>query len=193
MFRRRAHLLFDEIRNKLLSISENAKIQLSLNPEGPGRRGSFEVSVARKPSPPEERILLWSGVGLKPRIQKFPKSEKIIDGLKRVLGVNFVPDRFSPKRIFRPRTPDFVEKKNINTQLTPDGLHSSPSSPKAPLPPVRRRPRSRSPRAGQRGPLPMPRPRGRPPLPRPRGRPVGYRLRNRSQSRPRSRTRSRSR
>lgn len=88
VFRRRAFLLYQVLHKNISSINSQINLQLCLNSEGNGRRGSFEVSFAKRPSPPEERIRIWSGITQMPRIQKFPKSEIILKCLKTYMDLN---------------------------------------------------------------------------------------------------------
>ncbi|TMW44449.1 hypothetical protein DOY81_010470, partial [Sarcophaga bullata] len=63
----------------------NLELQLVINGDGPPRRGSFEVAIAKTPT--SERSLLWTGLKNTPRASKFPVVERIADDIKQYLGI----------------------------------------------------------------------------------------------------------
>ena len=57
-------------------------LQVTLNPEGKPKRGSFEIFLVKK----EKEALLWSGVEKgPPRKLKFPDSAKVVELTKEQL------------------------------------------------------------------------------------------------------------
>lgn len=85
MFKRRAEELHRNLNILLIDVQANLELQLVINGDGPPRRGSFEVSIAK--SPTSERTLLWSGLKNTPRAAKFPIVERIADDIKQYLGI----------------------------------------------------------------------------------------------------------
>ena len=85
MFKRRAEELHRNLNVLLSDVHANLELQLVINGDGPPRRGSFEVSIAKTPT--SERSLLWTGLKNSPRAAKFPVVERIADDIKQYLGI----------------------------------------------------------------------------------------------------------
>jgi len=69
VFRRNANAIGDELRQHF------GDVEVSLNPEGKPKRGSFEIFLVK-----EEDVLLWSGISKgPPRKQKFPEPSKVVE------------------------------------------------------------------------------------------------------------------
>lgn len=84
MFKRRAEALHREL-TELLS---DVKLQLVINGDGPPRRGSFEVALAKAPTyKDDERSLLWTGLKNTPRAAKFPDARKLTDNIRLYLDL----------------------------------------------------------------------------------------------------------
>lgn len=62
-----------------------------MNVDRPPRRGSFEIYIATNPT--EERQEIWSGLNRKPRAQKFPPINELIEAASRILGIDTVKDK----------------------------------------------------------------------------------------------------
>lgn len=62
----------------LIPFKSDINLQLSINADGPPKRGAFEVAIALQPSDDiEQRNLIWTGLKRTPRAQKFPNAEEI--------------------------------------------------------------------------------------------------------------------
>lgn len=75
MFKRNAVAIGDALREEFVDV------EVSLNPDGKPKRGSFEVVLIKN-----EDVLLWSGVDKgPPRKLKFPGADKIVELTKKHL------------------------------------------------------------------------------------------------------------
>lgn len=72
MFKRNANAIGDALRQQY------GNVEVSLNPEGKPKRGSFEIFLVK-----QEDILLWSGISKgPPRKLKFPEPSKVVEMIK---------------------------------------------------------------------------------------------------------------
>lgn len=70
----------------MIALQPEIVLQLSINSDGPPRRGSFEVAITTKPSDDvEERNLIWTGLKRTPRAQKFPDAAEMTEIIKKFL------------------------------------------------------------------------------------------------------------
>lgn len=80
MFKRKAQEIFGEI-NELFPM-----LEISLNPDGKPKRGSFEIHVLRNNEAATEDNRIWSGISKgPPRKEKFPTGTSLIDAIKKHL------------------------------------------------------------------------------------------------------------
>lgn len=69
MFKRNANAIGEALRLRF------GEVEVSLNPDGKPKRGSFEVVLGKG----EEEVVLWSGLTKgPPRRLKFPATEEIV-------------------------------------------------------------------------------------------------------------------
>lgn len=70
----------------MIALQPEIVLQLSINSDGPPRRGAFEVAITTKPSDDvEERNLIWTGLKRTPRAQKFPDAAEMTEIIKKFL------------------------------------------------------------------------------------------------------------
>ena len=108
MFKRRAEELHRNLNLLLNDVQANLELQLVINGDGPPRRGSFEVSIAKTPT--SERSLLWTGLKNTPRAAKFPVGERIADDIKQYLCITSAVTEAAKKKA----TPTSLENKEVD-------------------------------------------------------------------------------